>query len=161
MESDRPLKYSNEGRLSAPTPSTWGKGSEVPNLGQATGDQHLACSPFLIVQAAANINVESSLMFDGVQRFDVQQSSNPDSVVLRPGGGWTDGSLVSGSITTISKSPISQALMRSAHSAVKKHFTRIQAFWVGPETLISLREGRRLTYAVQSPPEYSLREPVP
>jgi hypothetical protein len=92
------------------------------------------------------------------ERFDVYQNMNPDSIHLVLGGEWTDGAIISGSIATISKSPISQALMRSAHSAVKKHFTRVRAFWVGPEALIALRSGRRLTCAVQSPPEFDLQE---
>ena len=98
------------------------------------------------------------VMLNGDDRYDVDQATNPNSVILNAGGEWVDGSLISGGVTTISVSPISQWLMRAVHSGIKKHFTRVQAFWVGPEALAALRSGKRLTYAVQSPPEYDLLE---
>jgi hypothetical protein len=104
------------------------------------------------------IRVETMTMFDGDDRFDVEQPWNPHSVFLNVGGEWTDGTIISGTITTISNSPISRSLMRALHSRVKKHFTRVRAYWVGPDALAAFRAGRRLTMAIQSPPEYDLCE---
>ena len=158
LEASRPIKYTRAGRLIGPIPEIWKSGDDLPQLGKATGDQAVACDPFLIMEEDSTVQVESGRMFDGQERFDVYQNMNPDSIHLLPGGEWTDGAIISGSIATISTSPISQAFMRSAHSAVKKHFIRVQAFWVGPEALIALRSGKRLTQAVQSPPEFDLQE---
>jgi len=49
-------------------------------------------------------------MADRQERFDVYQNMNPDSIHLLPGGEWTDGAIISGSIVTISKSAISQGI---------------------------------------------------
>jgi hypothetical protein len=158
LEGGRPIRYTRAGRVIGPVPEIWKSGEDLPQLGNATGDQVVVCDQFLITEEIPTIRVESRRMSTGEMRFDVYQSGNPDSVVLAPGGLWTDGAIISGSIATISESQTSHSLMRSARSAVKKQFTRVRAFWVGPEALVALRSGRRLTTAVQSPPEYDLRE---
>jgi hypothetical protein len=158
LEASRPIQYTRAGRLIGPVPEIWKSGEDLPQLGKATGDQAVACDPFLVIEEASTIQVETKRMFNGQERFDVYQYMNPDSIELRPGGEWGDGAIIPGQITTMSTAPVSQALMRSAHSAIKKHFTHVQAFWVGPESLVALRSGKRLTQAVQSPPEFDLRE---
>jgi hypothetical protein len=158
LEVSRPIKYTRAGQLIGLVPEIWKSGNDLPQLGKATGDQAVACDPFLIIEEGSSVQIESRSMFNGQERFDVDQSMNPDSVVLLPGGQWIDGAIISGSIATISTSPTSQALMRSAHSAVKQHFTRVRAFWVGPEALVALRSGKRLTYAIQSPSDFDLHE---
>ena len=158
MEEDRPVSYTKEGRLDAPSPPIWKDANELPGLDKASADQHIACEHLLIVRKDAFVNVKTMRMFNGQLRYDVEQSLNPDSVVLIAGGEWRDGSLIAGSVATISTSEFSQALMNSARAALKKYFTRVQTYWVGPEALVALRKGKRLTDAVQSPAEYDLRE---
>jgi len=158
IEAKRHVKYTRAGRLDGPEPEIWESAADLPHLGRATGDQHVQCDPFLIMNRNVAVQVATMTMRDGDDRWDVEQPRNPDSIVLRPGGEWTDGAIVSGSFTTISKSPASQSLMRAAHSGIKRHFTRVQAFWVGPQALVAFRSGRRLTCAIQSPPEFDLRE---
>jgi len=158
LEVVRKVKYTRMDMLSQPTPEIWNSVKELPRLGFATGDQAVQCDAFLIMDERSSVRVRTQTMLNGIERFDVDQLINPDSVVLFSGGEWNDGTIISGSIATVSKSPIAQALMREAHSGVKKHFTRVRAFWVGPEALAAFRNGRRLTAAIQSPPEFDLRE---
>jgi len=158
LEAKRKVKYTRAGRIEGPEYQVWESGASLPRLGRAAGDQAVACDSFLILDGASAITVVSQEMRNGDDRYDVDQARNPDSVTLNVGGEWVDGSLISGGATTNSETPISQSLMRAIHSGIKKHFTRVQAFWVGPEALASLRAGKRLTYAVQSPPEYDLIE---
>ena len=158
LEAKRQIKYTRAGMLKESEPEVWESAFALPGLGRAAGDQSVACDSFLIFDGASTVNVVSQEMLNGDDRYDVDQATNPNSVILNAGGEWVDGSLISGGVTTISVSPISQWLMRAVHSGIKKHFTRVQAFWVGPEALAALRSGKRLTYAVQSPPEYDLLE---
>lgn len=158
LEAKMSVKYTRRGMLPGPEPEVWKSGADIPGLGRAAGDQAVSCDFFLIVDAPSAVNVVSRPMLNGERRYDVEQPGNPDSVLLNVGGEWDDGSLISGSVMTISQSNISQGLMRAIHNGVKKHFTRVRAYWVGPEALVWLRSGKRLTYAVQSPPEYDLKE---
>jgi hypothetical protein len=96
--------------------------------------------------------------FDGRVRFDVDQMLNPDSIVFTPGGEWKKQMIIAGLFATVSSSQPAQQLMRQINGAVRKYFTKINAYWVGPEALARLRSGFRLTMAEQSPPMYDLRE---
>ena len=158
LEEKRQIKYTRAGRQEGSESRVWESGANLPGLGRAAGDQAVACDSFLIFDGICTINVVSREMLSGDDRYDVDQGENPNTVILNVGGEWIDGSLISGSVTTVSASPISQSLMRTLHSGIKKHFTRVRAFWVGPEALSALRSGKRLTYAVQSPPEYDLTD---
>ncbi len=86
------------------------------------------------------------------------QMYNPDSIVLTPAGARGDSMIIAGLFATIGSTDTALALIRIARGAVKRHFTRVNAFWVGPEALVRLRGGARLTMAEQSPPLYDLRE---
>jgi hypothetical protein len=97
-------------------------------------------------------------MTDGKTRYDVYQSNNPESVLLRLGGFWKDGSLISGHMVSSSEQEFARKVMNSLRKSMRRSFTRVGAFWVGPEALALLREGRRLCTAIQSPVEYDLRE---
>lgn len=158
LEAKRQVKYVQSGRLDGPEPQIWYSAADLPKLGLATGDQQAQCDDFLIVDRSTDVNISTRTMFSGDDRFDVDNGSNPDSIVFQPGGEWNDGAVISGRFATLHKTPASQALMRAVRSLVKKHFTRARAFWVGPEALAALRVGRRLTGAIQSPPEYDLCE---
>jgi hypothetical protein len=158
VESRREIKYLRSGRLDGRVPGCWFSAKELPELGQATCDQQAGCESYLIVDRAANVYVRHSTMFSGDDRFDVDNGGNRDSIEFTPAGKWTDGAIISGRFATLNDTPPSRALMRAVHYQIRKHFTRIRAYWVGPEALAAFRAGRRLTMAIQSPPEYDLRE---
>ncbi len=105
-------------------------------------------------------NLGGSNDSDETVRFHTDQRLNPDSIVFTPAGDWKGQMIIAGRIATISDSPASQALMRLATSRIKKHFTRVLAYWVGPEALKELRAGKRLSMAEQSPALYDLKEEV-
>jgi hypothetical protein len=46
--------------------------------------------------------------------------------------------------------------MKRFNSAVKKTFTKVKAFYVGPKALELLERGMRLTISAQSPREFDL-----
>jgi hypothetical protein len=47
--------------------------------------------------------------------------------------------------------------MKRFRAAMKESFTRVRAFWVGPQAMELLRNGKRLTLAEQCPPEMDLK----
>ena len=152
------IKYVEEGLLKGSTPSIWSRGAEINSVGFATGDQEIACEPLLIMRPDAKVEVISSQMDDGELRFDVYPNRNLNSVLLRLGGFWKDGSLISGHFIASSNQEFSRKVMNSVRRLFKKQFTKVRAYWVGPEALARLRDGKRLCTAIQSPPEYDLHE---
>jgi len=159
LEDTLEIKYVDEGLLKGTTPSVWRYATEIHLVGFATADQEIGCEPFLIVRRDAEVMITPFRMMDGEIRLDVFPNGNPNSVLLRLGGFWKDGSLISGHFVASSDQEFSRMVMNSVRRLFKKHFTKVQAFWVGPEALSRLRSGKRLCMAIQSPSEYDLREP--
>ena len=123
---------------------------ELPNLGTAD-EFKVAYVMFLEGTEVAGYYVP------GQKRYLINQLKNPDTVVLEPGGLWNKEALVSGSFGTVSESANSRRLFSQISRETKKSFNKIRAYYVGPEAEGLLRDGFRLTDAVQSPPIYDLR----
>jgi hypothetical protein len=90
-------------------------------------------------------------------RWSVDQLANPDSTVLRHGGLFKENVLLQGEVRTAYKTKVAQRLQRAFDAAIRKHFVKIQAFYVGPAAGVLLDSGCRLTAAEQCPPESDLR----
>lgn len=160
VESKGPLKYALTGNFMA-TDLKGGirvleTGAGIPELGTASGDQQMACDSFLVCERDAEIRLRCFRGVDG-DRVCVDQFVNPDTVTFTPGGVWNGEVVLSGRVATVSDTAVAQALMRRFKSAIKKAFTKVGAYYVGPNALVLLKSGRRLTNAVQSPPEFDLR----
>lgn len=158
LEERFSVAYFEGNRLSGAIPQRWKSVLEVPSLGCATADQEILCRPYLIMRADAKEVVNSLVMFDGHRRYDLYQEDNPESVSAILGGYWKDGSLISGHFVASSDQEFPKKLMAALRKAMRGSFKRIGAFWVGPEALARLRDGKRLCTAIQSPPEYDLHE---
>jgi hypothetical protein len=161
LEQKFELQYVEEGLLAGVRPEIWKTASDLPHFGEATRDQEIGCEPYLITKSDAQVQILSSEMWSGKLRHDVYPSTNPESVLLRGGGRWQNGPLISGHLIASSEADLPRKMMNAARASVRKHFTRINAFWVGPEALALFRSGTRLCTAIQSPPEYDLREQAP
>jgi hypothetical protein len=46
--------------------------------------------------------------------------------------------------------------MKRFNAEIRKEFSKVKAFWVGPNALTLLNAGKRLTDASQSPREFDL-----
>jgi hypothetical protein len=182
MESIGPIKYVRFGRL-IKLPESFNRAMEIPNLGVASHPSAVACEKFLIcedqtlvtprkIEAIVNhrdnshnsiVNHETAKdkntleKFVGVNRFVIDQLLNPDSITFSAGGLWNNDLLLHGSVGTASQSKSSQKLMKRFHDMLKKEFTKVKAFYVGPQALILLNNGKRLTISAQSPQKFDLK----
>jgi hypothetical protein len=66
--------------------------------------------------------------------------------------------IISGRVATLFDDPQIQKIMRKLSSLTKKHFTRVNGYWVGPEALEKLRSGARLTLNIYASADFNLRE---
>jgi len=160
LESRVRVKYTRCDRIDGPSAKTWWTGAEIPDLGTATGDQLVTRDAILVLEESTAIQVVATTLASGQKVFHVDQRLNPDSIVISLGGEWKDQAIIAGRISTISMTPSAQTVMKAALRGAKKHFKRVNAYWVGPEAFAAWKDGKRLTHALQSPPEYDLRENV-
>lgn len=157
IEDCEPLKYVLTGNFTSPDVQTIFHGSQLPNLGKATHESSICSETFLVCQPQLSIVVRHFPGTGGIERFCVDQMVNPDTVTLTPGGVWTRDIVLWGRVATVSDSKASQNLMRRFAGAMKKQFTKIKAFHVGPKAHELLDSGKRLTIAAQSPREFDLK----
>jgi len=158
VEQAAPLVYFRMGQFEGSIAPRFLRARDIPRLGEAAGDSTSLCDRFLVTLRDQPVRLRP-VGAAVRERNCIDQLWNPDSVTLCPGGLWKGDVLLHGSIATASDSAVAQALMRRYRRLFKARFTRVRAFYVGPEAAMLLRMGRRLTGAVQSPPEYDLKPP--
>jgi hypothetical protein len=159
VERKRHLVYTATGfdQMRNPDPPRYLEGKAIPNLGLASYEQCIACDSYMVSPFPKVPTPIKGLMFDGEARYDLYSSAYPDTIRLIHAGRWKD-MIVSGLIDTMGQGPQAQSLINAFHAAMKKSFTRVNAYWVGPQAHGEWLQGRRLTDAEQSPPEYDLRK---
>jgi len=156
VEGAGALKYVRMGNFTRPELDTFSRGADIPKLGEADADSASSCEAFLVCTANKQIEVRSLTGTHDIRRYCVDQLLNPDTVTFSAGGQWNDDILLYGRVATVSGSPASQALMKRFRSAIRKHFVKVRAFYVGPNARSLLEAGKRLTIAAQSPREFDL-----
>lgn len=129
---------------------------DLPDLGRAAAPDAIRCESYLVTGRDLTVAPRRIVSNDGTVWYAIDQMINPDTVEMSPGGLWNDDVVISGRITTVSDTAYADVLMRAYRNAVRKHFVRVRAFWVGPKARALLDAGKRLTMAVQSPGEYDL-----
>lgn len=160
VESKGALKYARMGNFAGhqikDDISVFDTGVGIPNLGKASADSASSCDGFLVCERETPVNLRHLQGINGEQRVLVDQLVNPDSVEFTPGGIWNEDVVLHGRIATASDSEISKALMKRFQTAIKKTFSKVKAFYVGPKALALLESGKRLTISAQSPREFDL-----
>lgn len=125
------------------------RGAMIPNLGWASAGSANISDSFLVCDRASPI-VLRTIQGNGAEWFSVDQLLNPDTIEFTPAGIWDDKVVISGRVATVSETSRAQALMRLFSKTIKHHFTKVKAYYVGPEALSLLKSGHRLTPAANA-----------
>ncbi len=176
VESEMSVKYIHFGTAIRLPPESFTSAAQIPNLGEASHPSAVGCETFLVCDQETTIRSEAlkilseedvnrSIMPNkaplgaliGVERYAINQLLNPDTITFTPGGIWNDEILLHGGIGTASQSELSDALMKRFRAAIKRSFSKIRAFYFGPQALVLLKSGTRLTISAESPPEFDLK----
>ena len=158
VESRRRLVYTLTGHSHSPEVFSFHSAESIETLREPTTSETAStAAAYLVTEvgvpiAARPIQVRS----EDKLHWAIDQLANPDSTVLWPGGFWCSDILLSGRVATCSKSAASQSLQRAFENQLKRHFSRIKAFYVGEEAARLLDSGARLTMSAQSPLEFDL-----
>jgi hypothetical protein len=142
---------------------TFYSGAAVPTLGRPAPHPNAGAGyAYLVTPADVPIvNREFPQRAGGILHV-VDQLANPISITFTHGGFYAAGVLLYGRVATCSNHPTAAKLFRAFASAVAKNFTRIRAFYVGPNATELFHRGCRLTIGANSPRDYDLTaEPQP
>ena len=155
-EAIEALKYVRVGNYTNPEIQALNSALDIPDLGRASSGTASTSASYLVCKRDTPVNARPVATAGGASRFPVDQLVNPDSVVFTPAGIWTDEILLHGRLATVSDTAPAQELMKLFNSVVRKRFTKVRAFYVGPQALTWLQAGKRLTISDQSPREFDL-----
>ena len=111
---------------------------------------------YLIAPSDTQIQVRAVPQRKGGVLYAIDQWDNPTSIILQPGGRYRDKYVISGQLGTISDDPVSVNLYRSFLREIRKRFTYIGSYWVGPEALQLCKEGVCLTHDISASKDYCL-----
>ena len=158
VESRRRLSYTPTGHTASPDVVSFHSGESLPTLqSSANSDTASIASAYLVMEVDAPIVARPiQVQGENTPRWAIDQLANPDSTVLWHGGLWRSDILLSGRVASASKTASSLCLQRVFETQIKRHFSRIKAFYVGEEAARLLDNGARLTMSAQSALEYDL-----
>jgi hypothetical protein len=112
---------------------------------------------FLAFAEGSAVGVREVPQRKGLPRYAVDQISNPNCLVVRPGRRVDPRTLLAGQIGTASNDKDSMSLFRMFANAVRQQFVKVKSYWVGTEALRTLDSGGRLTASLAGSSEYDLR----
>jgi hypothetical protein len=159
VESQHSISFVLAGMFETSQFAVFHAGAALPTLRSPAGRQSIECPTYLVMPVSTPINVRSVPQRTGGVSFAIDQLENPDSTTLTHGGFHSPDVLISGRVATVSVTPTGKKLQSAFSRAIAKQFTRVKAFYVGPEAYNCLQQGCRLTFNVDAPPEYDLERP--
>jgi hypothetical protein len=158
VEAKHAVVYTPFEHIYEPRAEHFGTARDLPTLFKPQPYESAVGGPaYLVTVAGTDVVLRQLSRYEGKDRWSVDQLANPDTTVLRHGGLFKENILLSGEVRTACKTTVAQRLQRAFDAAIRKHFAKIQAFYVGPAAEGLLDSGCRLTAAEQCPPEFDLR----
>jgi hypothetical protein len=157
VEARHDLAYTLCGHVNEQTVESFRTAQDLPSLFLSAPFESAVAGPaYLVTESTTSIALRKLSPHVGKERWAVDQLHNPDSTVLRHGGFYGEELLLNGEVRTAYKSSVATRLQRAFDTAIRKHFVKIGAFYVGRHAEALLDAGYRLACAQQSPPEYDL-----
>lgn len=156
VEAERALQYVPAGLFDHPEYAAFTSSAQIEPLGQSIKGSTVGGPRFLVADADVVIKVREVRQRRGGMRYAIDQLANPATVVLVPGGLYSDQVLIMGELSTVSEDERSTKLFRRLSDMMKKGFNKIDGTLVGPGAAKLWKTGVRLTADVRSPKEYDL-----
>lgn len=114
---------------------------------------------YLVFDRAENVMARRVPQEHGSVMYAIDQMENLHTISLQYGGLVKGPRLVASQVGTISKSRVSKQVYYLFTSVIRSQFDKIQSYYVGPEAILLLDKGIRLTPTIESPPPYDLVRP--
>jgi len=156
VEGTIPIDYVFMEAARTKAPKRYGSILEVPDLGRSATDSTSTSDEYLVVRKGQQVAVRAVKQDVGGVLYFLDQLENPATVTFVPGGLWGEHVLLHGRVATVHDDPTSKALMNLFAKAMRKSFSKVKAFWVGPEAGRLLDAGRRLTPSARASTDIDL-----
>lgn len=157
VEDGRTMKYIDCKMYLEKKLKSFNSWADLPSFGYSLSGDVNHDPMYLVADVNTEVVLETVPQRKGGERHFVSQYLNPDTVVFRHGGLHKEsGSLIEGSISTISESVESKNLFQLFAKQIKKHFTKIKGNYLGGEALRLFESGARLTASIKAPKGYDL-----
>lgn len=156
IEAIEPLQYVLTGNFLDEPRERYDTVAALPRVGIADRETGSVCRSYLVAPKSASIQHRTTTATDGRTRTLIDQLVNHDTVVVRPAGRWRDDLVLAGNISTAWPTDVSASLMKQCASAMRKSFTKVNTYFVGPAAMKALQSGQRLTISAQSPKDFDL-----
>ena len=156
IESVFDIKYFETGMFLTTDFNHYDSLLDFEGFGSVNNGDWNQCKSFLILPRESDLVVRNVPQRAGGIRYAIDQQNNPKSMVVKPSGIFKEGVLVAGMVGTISNDDFSVKLFKDFSSKIRKTFTKLGQFYVGPNAKVKLEKGWRLVTNEQSPREYDL-----
>lgn len=161
VESKQLLKYVRYDLSDSPVVEAYERGRDIASLGTARHGIAVRETTYLVMPRHCQVVVTPIPQFKGGVLYDVSPLDHPGSVMLHTGGVYNTEVLISGTVSTALTDPGAIATMRDFRREIRNRFTRIEAFWFGPEALSLFHSGMRATQDIRNVPELDIgRNPL-
>lgn len=158
VEAKHAVVYTPCEHIHEPRAEHYRTARDLPTLFRPQPFESAVAGPaYLVTEAGTEVVLRQLSRYEDQDRWAVDQLANPDSTVLRHGGLFKENVLLHGEVRTAYKTTAAQRLQRAFDAAIRKHFVKVRAFYVGPAAEALLDSQCRLTAAEQCPPEFDLR----
>jgi hypothetical protein len=111
---------------------------------------------YVIIDRGARVEIRAVPQRAGGVRYAVDQLANSTTLGLQLGGLINEQHLLASQIGTVSEHQVSIELFMLFAKAIRKNFEKIQSYYVGPQAVLMLDRGARLSSTTKSPPPYDL-----
>jgi hypothetical protein len=155
VEDQLAVAYVLGGSCATP-PSRIESYNHLEDLGEAGSGNASNGQIYLCLANDAEIQTRSVEQRKGGHTKFVDQQSNPDTVVLKPGGRFEGNIIIAGQIGTVSETEWSLRAFSVFQKEVRKQFKKVKSYYVGRDARRLFDEGCRLTANARSPEEYDL-----
>lgn len=105
------------------------------DLGVAFGSDAVHENHYMVLPADKEVVVRAVPQRSGGTRYAVDLLANPSAFDFQPGGLVNGLNLVSGSLGVVSSEAKASAYYCSFIREIKRHFTYINGYWVGPDAV--------------------------
>jgi len=156
IEEVVPIRYTLVGKSETAEPKFYESASDIPSLSIAKIGNAVQEATYIVLPATMDCQVREVNRPGGVIGWVVDQLSNPDCVVLRPGGTFKTEAVIPGEISTIGATEAATALFRQMVPMIIGDFRRVQSYWVGDHAAKLLKKGRRFTRSLSDPARFDL-----